>query len=68
VTETEYQKTKARVEREYPARQKLAKLAGLKLEDQTMLELYTTVCIVNQDKELEARNICQMVLMKGEDR
>lgn len=66
MTETEYQRLKAKIEREYPARQKLAKLAGRRLGDETLLELYVLACVLNPDKDLEARSVTCGVLTGSE--
>ena len=62
MTEAEYQRLKAKVEREYPARQKLAKLAGRRVGDETLLELYVLVCILSPERMSEARDIAAAAL------
>jgi len=54
LTEAEYQDLKARVEREFTIRQKLAKLAGLKRPDEaTIEELFLRVLIKHEGQSLE---------------
>ena len=47
MTEDEYQKLKTKIEREWPARQKLAKKLGKKPEDYTLLELWAMFQLLN---------------------
>lgn len=47
MTETEYQAVKAKVLQEFPARQKLAKLAGQKLGDETLAELWMAAIVAD---------------------
>jgi hypothetical protein len=62
VIEAEYQKVKEKVERELPFRRELARLAGVRLNDQTVSELYTLVAIMNPGREGGAQVIAHAAL------
>jgi hypothetical protein len=67
MSETEYQRIKSKVEREYPVRQKLAKLAGRKLGDETLAELWVFAVVADNANPFEINAITRSVLQSSED-
>jgi hypothetical protein len=57
--EKDYQLLKAKIEKEFPVRQKLAKILGRKLSDETIRELFVDILIYKPEHDNAARQIIQ---------
>ncbi len=58
MTEQQYQRIKAKIEREYPARRRLAGIAGIKrLDDETIGDLLLRIEVLHPDRLGEARAV-----------
>lgn len=55
--EKDYQLLKAKIEKEFPVRQKLAKILGRKLSDETIRELFVDILIYKPEHDNDARKI-----------
>lgn len=55
MTEKEYQDLKDKIDREYPVRQKLAKILGRKLGDETIRELFVDILMYEPARLEDAR-------------
>lgn len=60
--EKAYKAIVAKIEKEYPIRQKLAKLLGRKLADETIRELFVDILIFKPEHDNHARQIIQGTL------
>ncbi len=58
MTEQQYQRLKAKIEREYPARRRLAGIAGLKrLDDETIGDLVLRIQVLHPERIGEAHAV-----------